>query len=109
MHGKDLDVLTVGHNGLTMMASSPANIDDDCGPQQEVHEERNDEEEDEEEAVSNSETGLDSLSLENSGVLSELERAQVESFFCGLGTEVSWMFLCVFVVAIIKLGTENCV
>lgn len=36
-----------------------------------------------------SEVNLDSLSLENSGVLSELERGQVESFFSGLGTEVS--------------------
>lgn len=35
------------------------------------------------------ELNLDSLSLENSGVLSELERGQVESFFSGLGTEVS--------------------
>lgn len=31
----------------------------------------------------------DSLNLENSGVLTENERAQVESFFSGLGTEVS--------------------
>lgn len=35
------------------------------------------------------ELNMDSLSLENSGVLSELERGQVESFFSGLGTEVS--------------------
>lgn len=36
---------------------------------------------------------LDSLSLENSGVLSEVERGQVESFFSGLGTEVSPGFI----------------
>lgn len=36
-----------------------------------------------------SEINQDSLSLENSGVLTDIERAQVESFFSGLGTEVS--------------------
>lgn len=36
-----------------------------------------------------SEMNQDSLSLENSGVLTDTERGQVESFFSGLGTEVS--------------------
>lgn len=31
---------------------------------------------------------FDSLSLENSGILTDAERTQVESFFSGLGTEV---------------------
>lgn len=33
----------------------------------------------------------DSLSLENSGILTDNERAQVESFFSGLGTEVHFI------------------
>lgn len=40
------------------------------------------------------EQNLDSMSLENSGILTETERAQVESFFSGLGTEVSENSLC---------------
>lgn len=38
----------------------------------------------------------DSLNLENSGVLTENERAQVESFFSGLGTEVYLNYFIIF-------------
>lgn len=38
-------------------------------------------------------TELHSLSPDNSGVLTDIERAQVESFFSGLGTEVSILYL----------------
>lgn len=36
----------------------------------------------------------DSISLDNSGIIADFERAQLESFFSGLGTEVSH-FLCI--------------
>lgn len=53
------------------------------------------------------EQNLDSMSLENSGILTETERAQVESFFSGLGTEVSSKryirCVCVFSLFVIKL------
>lgn len=39
--------------------------------------------------LSGSDPELHSLSPDNSGILSDIERAQVESFFSGLGTEVS--------------------
>lgn len=38
--------------------------------------------------LSGSDPELHSLSPDNSGILSDVERAQVESFFSGLGTEV---------------------
>lgn len=66
------DALHSGHSDAVRTANANASAADD----------------DEDEGVA-SEVGLDSLSLENSGVLSELERGQVESFFSGLGTEVS--------------------
>lgn len=51
------------------------------------------------------EQNLDSMSLENSGILTETERAQVESFFSGLGTEVSSKrrLLCEFYLFVYKI------
>lgn len=40
--------------------------------------------------ILNGELEMHSLSPENSGVLNDVERAQIESFFSGLGTEVSF-------------------
>ena len=39
------------------------------------------------------ESNQNSLSMENSGVLTDNERLQVEGFFSGLGTEVCWLWL----------------
>lgn len=39
--------------------------------------------------TASSDSDMHSLSPDNGGALTEMERAQVESFFSGLGTEVS--------------------